>query len=180
MSQQQLAVFAELVRTPFQHLELVWGIVPLYFALLFSELTSAKKSFRTAIQTGFSFLWAGAQWLYLYRNVAATTPAINMALKGLQPVNRLVDSALWADAVAREEMSGHSTRRGADLWSAGWPRLHLLPQLLPKLLPALTPASLHPLEPTSQIMPPPPLHPLRKHPPPGRAVLREAPLPNNA
>ena len=90
MSQQQLAVFAELVRTPFQHLELVWGIVPLYFALLFSELTSAKKSFRTAIQTGFSFLWAGAQWLYLYRNVAATTPAINMALKGLQPVNLVV------------------------------------------------------------------------------------------
>jgi hypothetical protein len=90
MSQQQLAVFAELVRTPFQHLELVWGIVPLYFALLFSELTSAKKSFRTAIQTGFSFLWAGAQWLYLYRNVAATTPASNMALKGLQPVNLVV------------------------------------------------------------------------------------------
>jgi hypothetical protein len=90
MSQQHLAVFAELVRTPFQHLELVWGIVPLYFALLFSELTSAKKSFRTAIQTGFSFLWAGAQWLYLYRNVAATTPASNMALKGLQPVNLVV------------------------------------------------------------------------------------------
>ena len=90
MSQQQLAVFGELVRTPFQHLALVWGIVPLYFALLFSELTSAKKSFRTAIQTGFSFLWAGAQWLYLYRNVAATTPASNMALKGLQPVNLVV------------------------------------------------------------------------------------------
>ncbi|MEI6784015.1 MAG: hypothetical protein WCQ21_24240, partial [Verrucomicrobiota bacterium] len=50
----------------------------------------AKKSFRTAIQTGFSFLWAGAQWLYLYRNVAATTPASNMALKGLQPVNLVV------------------------------------------------------------------------------------------
>ena len=128
------SVFVTLIVTPFKHMPLVWGIVPLYFALLFSELTSAKKSFRTAIQTGFSFLWAGAQWLYLYRNVAATTPAINMALKGLQPVNRLVDSALWADAVAREEMSGHSTRRGADLWSDGWPRLHLLPQLLPHRL----------------------------------------------
>jgi hypothetical protein len=45
---------------------LIWGIVPLYFALLVSELTSAKANFRTAIQTGFSFLWAGAQWLYLY------------------------------------------------------------------------------------------------------------------
>ena len=40
----------------------MWGIVPLYFALLLCELTSVKKSFRTAIQTGFSFLWAEAQW----------------------------------------------------------------------------------------------------------------------
>ena len=86
MSQHQFAVFAELIRTPFQHLGLVWGIVPLYFALLLSELTSAKKSFRTAIQTGFSFLWAGAQWLYLYRNAAATTPAA----KGLQSINLVV------------------------------------------------------------------------------------------
>jgi len=90
MSQHHLAVFAELIRTPFQHLALVWGIVPLYFALLLSELTSAKKSFRTAIQTGFSFLWAGAQWLYLYRNVAATPTASNVALKGLQTVNLVV------------------------------------------------------------------------------------------
>jgi hypothetical protein len=65
---------------------LVWGIVPLYFALLLSELTSAKKSFLTAIQTGFSFLWAGTQWLYLYRNAAATTPASN----GLQSINMVV------------------------------------------------------------------------------------------
>ena len=86
MSQHPLAVFAELIRTPFQHLSLVWGIVPLYFALLLSELTSSKKSFRTAIQTGFSFLWAGAQWLYLYRNVAATTTAS----KGLQSINLVV------------------------------------------------------------------------------------------
>jgi hypothetical protein len=40
--------------------------VPLYFALLLNELTSGKANFRTAIQTGFSFLWAGAQWLYPY------------------------------------------------------------------------------------------------------------------
>jgi hypothetical protein len=52
------------VLTPFQHLALVWGIVPLYFALLLNELTSAKANYRTALQTGFSFLWAGAQWLY--------------------------------------------------------------------------------------------------------------------
>jgi hypothetical protein len=59
-------IFVELIRTPFEHLSLLWGIVPLYFALLLSELTSAKANFRTAIQTGFSFIWAGAQWLYPY------------------------------------------------------------------------------------------------------------------
>ena len=58
--------FAGLIATPFQHISLLWGIVPLYFALLLNELTSSKASFRTAIQTGFSFLWAGAQWLYPY------------------------------------------------------------------------------------------------------------------
>ena len=58
--------FVELIRTPFQHTDLIWGIVPLYFGWLFNELTSAKRSFRTAIQTGFSFLWAGAQWMYQY------------------------------------------------------------------------------------------------------------------
>jgi hypothetical protein len=90
MSQPHLAVFAELIRTPFQHLELVWGIVPLYFTLLLSELTSAKKSFRTAIQTGFSFLWAGIQWLWLYRNAAATTTASTFTIRGLQPINLVV------------------------------------------------------------------------------------------
>ena len=40
--------------------------MPLYFALLLNELTSAKANFRTAIQTGFSFLWAAAQWIYPY------------------------------------------------------------------------------------------------------------------
>jgi hypothetical protein len=90
MIQHHLAVFVELIQTPFQHLGLVWGIVPLYFALLLSELTSAKKSFRTAIQTGFSFLWAGAQWLYLYRNAVARTTASSVAIKGLQSINLVV------------------------------------------------------------------------------------------
>ena len=66
MSHNYSATFLELIRTPFLHVPLIWGIVPLYFALLLSELTSAKANFRTAIQTGFSFLWAGAQWLYPY------------------------------------------------------------------------------------------------------------------
>jgi hypothetical protein len=60
------SIFSELICTPFQHIELIWGIVPLYFGLLLNELTSGKANFRTAIQTGFSFLWASAQWLYPY------------------------------------------------------------------------------------------------------------------
>jgi hypothetical protein len=66
MSHGYWAVFVELIREPFRHVELVWGIVPLYFALLLNETTSVRANYRTAIQTGFSFLWAGAQWLFLY------------------------------------------------------------------------------------------------------------------
>src|ERR1043165_9738146 len=58
--------FGEWIRTPFSEAPLIWGIVPLYFALLLSEMTSSKGNFNTAIQTGFSFIWAGAQWLYPY------------------------------------------------------------------------------------------------------------------
>ncbi len=81
------ATFLDLLRCPFQHLPLIWGIVPLYFGLLLSELTSSKANFRTAIQTGFSFLWAGAQWLYFYSQSGpagagpreiTTVPAVNL------------------------------------------------------------------------------------------------------
>jgi len=58
--------FTELIATPFEHAALIWGVVPLYFGLLLNELTADKANFRTAIQSGFSFLWAGAQWLWLY------------------------------------------------------------------------------------------------------------------
>ena len=61
---QLWTTFAELLLTPFRHVDLLWGIGPLYFGWLFNELTSPKRSFRTAIQTGFSFLWAGAHWTY--------------------------------------------------------------------------------------------------------------------
>jgi len=89
MSRDYLAIFAELIRTPFQHLELVWGIVPLYFTLLLSEFTAAKKNFHTAIQTGFSFLWAGAQWLYLCQHMGTATRS-KVALEGLRPINLVV------------------------------------------------------------------------------------------
>ena len=89
MHHDHFDIFIQLIRTPFEHMRLVWGIVPLYFALLLSEMTMAKKSFITAIQTGFSFLWAGAQWLYLYRK-AGPTHGSRMVVGGLEPINIVV------------------------------------------------------------------------------------------
>jgi hypothetical protein len=83
------SVFAELIQTPFQHINLVWGTVPLYFALLLNELTSPKANFRTAIQTGSSFLWAGAQWLYPYFRVDWPSGAHGI-VTSLLPVNLFV------------------------------------------------------------------------------------------
>jgi hypothetical protein len=89
MSHGYWATFSELVCVPFQHMELVWGIVPLYFALLLNETTSAKANYRTAIQTGFSFLWAGAQWLYFYLK-ARDPDSPRLELETMPPVNLLV------------------------------------------------------------------------------------------
>ena len=66
MSASYWTIPAKLFQTPFQHVELIWGIVPLYFGWLLNEFTSNRASFRTAIQTGFSFLWAGAHWTFQY------------------------------------------------------------------------------------------------------------------
>jgi hypothetical protein len=60
------AIFWELIRKPFEHAELVWGIVPLYFSWACSELTGARANFNTAIQTGFNLVWAGAHWTFQY------------------------------------------------------------------------------------------------------------------
>ena len=79
--------FEELISTPFEHAALIWGIVPLYFGLLLNELTSNKANFRTALQTGFSFLWASAQWLWPYFSHQTDLPRINAASL---PVNLLV------------------------------------------------------------------------------------------
>lgn len=83
------AAFVELIRTPFAHTALIWGIVPLYFALLLNEMTSSKANFRTAIQTGFSFIWASAQWLYPYFRPHATGTA-RLELGAMLPVNLFV------------------------------------------------------------------------------------------
>lgn len=83
------SAFAELIATPFEHATLVWGIVPLYFGLLLNELTSDKANFRTSLQTGFSFLWAGAQWLWPYfQSRGLDMPQIE--LNARLPVNLLV------------------------------------------------------------------------------------------
>src|SRR5438034_11819764 len=81
--------FAELIRAPFENVATIWGIVPLYFALLLNELTSAKANFRTAIQTGFSFLWAAARWLYPYfKPLGPGIPGVDW--KAMLPINLLV------------------------------------------------------------------------------------------
>ena len=64
-------IFLELLRTPFAHADTVWGIVPLYFGWVLNEVTSAKASYHTATQTGFTFLWAGAHWTWQYLTVEA-------------------------------------------------------------------------------------------------------------
>ena len=89
MIQTYWNAFVELIVTPFQHLDLVWGIVPLYFGLLLNEMTSTKASYRTAIQTGFSFLWAGAQWLYPYFKEARPNDP-RLELGTMMPINMLV------------------------------------------------------------------------------------------
>lgn len=77
--------FTVLIATPFEHAALIWGIVPLYFGLLLNELTSGKANYRTALQTGFSFLWAGAQWLWPYFKVRGPgEPQLNV--QGMLPV----------------------------------------------------------------------------------------------
>jgi hypothetical protein len=80
-------VFVELIGKPFEHVSLVWGIVPLYFGLLLNELTPSKANFRTALQTGFSFVWAGAQWLYPY---FTTRGGPHLKLDAMTPINLLV------------------------------------------------------------------------------------------
>jgi len=89
MIQHYWATFVELIATPFDHATLIWGIVPLYFGLLLNELTADKANFRTALQSGFSFLWAGVQWLWPYF-VPHATEGHYLELNAMLPVNLLV------------------------------------------------------------------------------------------
>jgi len=89
MQHNYWTTFAELIRAPFEDAAMIWGIVPLYFALLLGELTSAKANFRTAIQTGFSFLWAAAQWVYpSFKSSGFNVPRTQ--LSGISSINPFV------------------------------------------------------------------------------------------
>ncbi len=89
MIQHYWTTFGELIATPFEHVALIWGIVPLYFGLLLNELTVDKANFRTALQSGFSFLWAGTQWLWPYF-VPHAAHGRYLELDAMLPVNLLV------------------------------------------------------------------------------------------
>ena len=81
--------FVVIVQEPFLHTDLVWGIVPLYFGWLLNELTSSKASHRTALQTGFTFVWAAAQWLWHYHREHPGT-GTHFSLDALRAVNTFV------------------------------------------------------------------------------------------
>jgi hypothetical protein len=83
------STFVHLVATPFAHVNMVWGIVPLYFGLMVNELTGAKANFRTAFQTGFSFIWASAQWLWPYF-ASDSVLGYHINLNAMVPVNLMV------------------------------------------------------------------------------------------
>jgi hypothetical protein len=94
MSTHYGLTFIELIRAPFLDVSMIWGIVPLYFALFLNELTSTKANFRTAIQTGFSFVWAAAQWFYFYGK--ARQDAAQISLTAPPPINLFVTVVVFA------------------------------------------------------------------------------------
>lgn len=90
--------FVVLVTTPFQHIELIWGIVPLYFGWVLNELTSSKASFSTAVQTGFAFIWSAAQWSYHLFQRSAPSPS-HLSVDALLAVNVVVTAVVFVVGV---------------------------------------------------------------------------------
>lgn len=76
--------FWELIQVPFRHADLIWGVVPLYFGWVVSELNSSKANYSTAIQTGFALLWSGAQWVW---QSSLSNGGVKVAAGGWFPVN---------------------------------------------------------------------------------------------
>ncbi len=56
-----------LLVAPLTQMELVWGVVPLYFGWVVNELTGSKASYGTAMQTGFALVWSGLHWIWQFR-----------------------------------------------------------------------------------------------------------------
>lgn len=56
-----------LLAAPFGQMELIWGVVPLYFGWAVNELTGSKASFGTAMQTGFALIWSGLHWIWQFK-----------------------------------------------------------------------------------------------------------------
>jgi hypothetical protein len=86
--------FVDLILTPFRHADLIWGVVPLYFGWLLSELTARKASFTTAIQSGFTLTWASAHWTFQYLHWPGTAP--RLSLTALFAVNVVVTLLVFA------------------------------------------------------------------------------------
>lgn len=107
------AIFWELIRKPFQHTELIWGIVPLYFSWAMAELSGEKANFKTAIQTGFNLLWAGAQWTWQYTRTPGAGGRLDLsALFAVNVIVTAITIALGALAL----FSG-MRRRFPKYWS---------------------------------------------------------------
>lgn len=56
-----------LLVVPLTQMELIWGVVPLYFGWVVNELTGSKASYGTAMQTGFALVWSGLHWVWQFR-----------------------------------------------------------------------------------------------------------------
>lgn len=82
-------LFVQIIEKPFLVPGQVWGIVPIYFGWFMNELTPSKANYRTAIQTGFAFIWASAQWLYQYNQSHAKDPSA-ISVQALKAVTMIV------------------------------------------------------------------------------------------
>jgi hypothetical protein len=101
------SVFLTLLATPFEHLGLIWGIVPIYFGLLLNETTSTKANFRTSIQTGFSFVWAGAHWLYPVGTKNSCRLSVIEFQQSSQSLSRANLAGRFADSVRSRGKQDH-------------------------------------------------------------------------
>jgi hypothetical protein len=93
-------LFWQLIATPFEYPKMIWGIVPLYFSWAIAELGGEKPSFKTALQTGFNLLWAGAQWTWQHTRTPGTDGRLDVnALFAVNVVVTVITIVLGALAL---------------------------------------------------------------------------------